>query len=138
MSAEGTVLAYVEAWSTPDPSERLRLLEQSWADDGVYQDPRNRAEGRHALAELIAGFAQRMPGTRIPLTSGVDEHHGLVRFSWAMIDAAGAVQIRGFDVGELASDGRLRRISGFFGPFPPIPESWPERLVHRGPQSGNP
>jgi hypothetical protein len=24
----------------------------------------------------------------------------------------------GFDVGQLADDGRLRRIVGFFGPFP--------------------
>jgi hypothetical protein len=26
----------------------------------------------------------------------------------------------GFDVGELATDGRLRRIVGFFGSFPPL------------------
>jgi hypothetical protein len=28
--------------------------------------------------------------------------------------------MEGFDVGELGPDGRLRRIVGFFGPFPPI------------------
>ena len=31
-----------------------------------------------------------------------------------------------------AADGRLQRITGFFGSFPPIPESWPEHLVWHG------
>ena len=30
---------------------------------------------------------------------------------------------------ELAADGRLQRITGFFGAFPPIPESWPVGLL---------
>jgi hypothetical protein len=32
---------------------------------------------------------------------------------------------------ELAADGRLQRITVFFGAFPPISESWPEHLVWR-------
>ena len=32
----------------------------------------------------------------------------------------------------LAAEGRLQRITGFFGSFPPIPESWPEHLVWHG------
>jgi hypothetical protein len=38
----------------------------------------------------------------------------------------------GFDIGELAEDGRLRRITGFFGPFPEAPAQWPEHIVRRG------
>jgi hypothetical protein len=31
--------------------------------------------------------------------------------------------LEGMDFVELAADGRLQRITGFFGAFPPIPES---------------
>jgi hypothetical protein len=40
--------------------------------------------------------------------------------------------LEGMDFVELAADGRLQRIVGFFGAFPPVPESWPEHLVWRG------
>ena len=97
-----------------------RLLEKCWAEDGVYADPLNVAEGRDALERLIQGFQQRSPGATIPLASGVEEHHHFVRFRWAMHSKDGSQVLEGFDVGELASDGRLRRITGFFGPFPPL------------------
>lgn len=60
----------------------------------------------------------------------------LLRFRWAIVDTADTVQVHGFDVGELAAHGRLRRISGSFGPFPPAPDSWPDRLVLRRPRAG--
>ncbi|HEY8739929.1 MAG TPA: hypothetical protein VIN56_05010 [Candidatus Dormibacteraeota bacterium] len=34
------------------------------------------------------------------------------------MDAEGNVTLEGFDVGELGDDGRLTKITGFFGPFP--------------------
>lgn len=129
MTPEETVLTYVESWLPGDAGARAGLLERCWAEHGVYQDPMNRAEGREQLAGLIVGFAQRRPGARILLASGVDEHHRLLRFRWVMLAADGSEVMEGFDVGELAEDGRLRRITGFFGPFPPAPDSWPERLV---------
>jgi hypothetical protein len=43
-----------------------------------------------------------------------------MRFTWAMVTADGKEQTRGMDFGELAPDGRIRRITGFFGPPPDI------------------
>ena len=128
---EAAVRAYVEAWSTADEAARQGLLEQAWTDDGVYTDPSAQVTGRQALANHIAGFLRAQPGARIPLASGVDAHHQYVRFRWVMLDPNSNAVLEGFDVGELASDGRLQRITGFFGPFPPIPEDWPSSLVHR-------
>ena len=48
----------------------------------------------------------------------MDHHHDKVRFGWALLDAAGAVLIEGIDFGEVAEDGRLQKIVGFFGPLP--------------------
>jgi hypothetical protein len=57
----------------------------------------------------------------------------MFRFSWVMIDPhERQILLEGMDFVELAADGRLQRINGFFGAFPPIPESWAEDLVWRG------
>jgi hypothetical protein len=132
MTLDDIARAYVLAWATTDASERRALLERCWADGGVYCDPLSRIEGRQALSDHIAGFQQSQPGFRIPLASGVDAHHNYLRFRWVMLDPNRNVVLEGFDVGELASDGRLQRITGFFGPFPKVPEDWPGVEVWRG------
>lgn len=131
MNPDQTVLDYVRAWSTSDETERRALLQRAWTDGGVYCDPRSRVEGRAALNEHIAAFQRQRPGSRIPLASGVDAHHDVVRFRWVLLDESGQVALEGFDVGELDLDGRLKRINGFFGPFPPIPAVWPAWVVYR-------
>jgi hypothetical protein len=117
-STDETVAAYAQAWNEPDEAKRRKLLEAAWAADGTYTDPTAHVEGRAALVAHIAGFHQQMPGARIRATSGIDVHHGRLRFTWAMDDAHGAVVVEGIDFGELAPDGRLARIVGFFGPPP--------------------
>jgi len=114
-----TVAAYAGAWSEPDEAKRRKLLDAAWADDGTYTDPTVHVEGREALLAHIAAFQQQMPGARIRGTSGVDAHHGRLRFTWAMDDANGSVVVEGIDFGEVGADGRLARIVGFFG-APPV------------------
>jgi len=116
--AAEVVATYGASWNEEDEGRRRKLLDDAWSDDGIYCDPTGEVRGRDALLAHIAGFRQNFGGARIEETSGVEEHHGWVRFSWAMIDAAGITVMEGFDVGQLASDGRLDRIVGFFGPFP--------------------
>jgi hypothetical protein len=118
MSVDEIVSIYGAAWLEPDEDQRRQLLAQAWADDGTYTDPLRHAEGRDALNQAIAGFQQRRPGERITLTSGADHHHGMVRFAWKWYAADGSTILEGVDFGEFASDGRLRRIVGFFGPMP--------------------
>lgn len=117
-STQETVEAYGAAWNETDEAARKRLLDKSWADGGTYTDPQSHAEGRDALSAVIAGFQQQMAGARIVATSGVDTHHGCLRFSWKVEGANGATLMEGIDFGELAEDGRIVRIVGFFGPPP--------------------
>lgn len=111
---------YGNAWGETDAAKRAQLLEQAWADGGTYTDPQSHAQGRDGLSELIAGFQAQMNGARIVATSAVDQHHETFRFTWAMQSADGATMMEGIDFGELASDGRIQRIVGFFGPPPAI------------------
>ncbi len=111
---------YGNAWGETDAVKRAQLLEQAWADGATYTDPQSHAQGRDALSELIAGFQAQVNGARIVATSGVDQHHQTFRFTWAMQSADGATMMEGIDFGELAPDGRIQRIVGFFGPPPAI------------------
>lgn len=131
------VMAYSEAWHTPDEVRRRELLERSFAGDGTYTDPACAVSGRDALSTLIGdtlrgdAYDGALVGARILGSSGLDHHHGMLRFSWMVVDSQGQPALAGMDFVELAADGRLQRITGFFGPLPPAPDSWPEHLVWR-------
>jgi len=105
------------------------LLAKSWAEHGIYSDPRSEAVGREALVQHIRQIQRRFAGHHIVLTSGVDEHHECLRFTWARVSPEGQRVSEGIDFGEVGSDGRLTRITGFFGPPVPLPSSWPEPMV---------
>jgi len=121
-SLEEVVLAYIEAWSTPDEAVRRELLDMSVADDASYTDPVYAVRGKEEIASLIGrslsgeAYDGAGAGARIPISSGVDQHHEMLRFSWVLIDPLERrLLLEGMDFVELAADGRLQRIVGFFG-----------------------
>jgi hypothetical protein len=112
-----TIAAYGAAWNEPDEAKRGALLEQSWADDGSYHDPQGTADGRTALVAHIGGFHKLFPGHSIEFASGIDSNGVTLRWAWEMRSGSDVV-LEGVDFAELAPDGRIQRIAGFFGPFP--------------------
>ena len=110
--------AYCAAWNATDPARRLLLLEQSWSADGRYVDPTADVRGRQALADHIGAF-QRDTGATLTVTSAADAQGDRGRFTWEMGDPDGGVLIEGIDFFELDDDGRIARITGFFGVSPP-------------------
>ena len=122
---EKVLPAYLAAWSEVDEEKRRALLEICWAEQGVYSDPGAEAPGREALLRHIGRVLRHFAGHRCLLTSGVEEHHNCIRFTWAMVSPDGKKVAEGIDFGELGTDGRLVRITGFFGPIPPPSPSWP-------------
>jgi hypothetical protein len=113
-----TVDTYLAMWNEPEPAKRAALIEQAWARDGRYLDPVLEAEGYAALSDMVAGVHAQFPGHRFNRLSGVDAHHDQIRFAWELAAEDGTVAVAGIDVGELADDGRLARITGFFGELP--------------------
>lgn len=115
-----TVDTYFDIWNEPDPGRRAQLIERAWAPDGHYVDPLLDAAGHDGLNAMVAGVRRQFPGHRLRRQSGVDAHHGLVRFAWDLAGADGTVAVAGIDVGVVGADGRLQRIAGFFGDPPPL------------------
>src|ERR671910_413406 len=75
-SLDEVVLAYIEAWSTPDAALRRELLDMSLADNGSYTDPVYEVRGKEELADLIGrslsgeAYGGAGAGARIPIRGG--------------------------------------------------------------------
>ena len=110
-----TVDTYLAMWNEENADRRAELISAAWAPDGRYVDPLLEADGHAALSEMVAGVHAHYPGHRFRRTTGIDAHHDEVRFGWELVAPDGAVTVAGLDVGTLGADGRLTRITGFFG-----------------------
>jgi hypothetical protein len=119
LTPDSAVIVYCAAWNTENKAERDRLLARVWTPDGVYSDPNpTRTVGRAALSDTIAALQHRYPGARFRC-SAPQVHHSTARTTWLFRKPDGSEIARGMDFFELAEDGRIRRVTGFFG-APPV------------------
>lgn len=118
-----TIDAYLSTWNETDPERRHKLVESVWSPDGRLIDPPLAAEGHRGICDMAAALQAQFPGHRFRRASGIDTHHDCLRFAWELVSPDGRVALAGQDVGELAADGRLRRITGFFGPLPALDQA---------------
>jgi hypothetical protein len=115
MDITATVDAYLSAYNERDPQRRAELIERAWSEQGRLIDPPLAAEGHTAIGEMAGAMQEHYADHRFRRVSDVDAHHDHLRFAWELVGPDGAVVLTGLDVGELAADGRLLRITGFFG-----------------------
>jgi hypothetical protein len=112
--------AYLDALSETDPATCTELVERAWTPEGHFVDPLLEARGHEALAALADAVTGAYPGHAFRRTTGIDAHHGLIRFAWELVGPDGAVAATGVDVGIVGDDGRLTNIAGFFGEPPAL------------------
>ena len=110
-----TVDAYLSAWNERDPQRRAELIRRAWSEQGRLIDPPLAAEGHEAISDMASAMHEHYAGHGFRRASDVDAHHDQLRFAWELVGPDGTVALRGLDVGELAADGRLLRMTGFFG-----------------------
>jgi hypothetical protein len=108
------------AWNEQNAETRQALLEQCWADGGVYVDPNAELTGRDALSQHIAKVLASRPGARLEFMSRCDIHHNVLRFEWRLVRADGIFGDTSVDFGEIGPDGRLIKMTGFFGAAPKL------------------
>ncbi len=106
---------HLEAYGEPDQARRAGLLERVWSEDGRLVDPPAVGTGRQGISALADALQQQFAGHRFRRTSVVDTHNDAFRYTWDLVGPDGTAVLSGLDVGQLASDGKIREIIGFFG-----------------------
>jgi hypothetical protein len=113
-----TVDTYLAGWNEADPERRAAIVAGVWSPAGRLIDPPLDATGRDEISAMAATLQSQFPDHHFVRSSRVDEHHDHFRFAWDLVAADGSVTLSGLDVGELAEDGTIARITGFFGALP--------------------
>jgi ketosteroid isomerase-like protein len=121
-AAEKAVDQYFQAWNARDRNVRVAAVEAACAMDIVYTDPKADVKGHQAFSDMIEAVqtqvATQHPTFAFLRTSAVDEHHGRLRFNWALTGHDAATVLAGVDFAQLSDDGRLQLVVGFFGETP--------------------
>ena len=110
---------YLAAWNERDEQRRAELIERAWAPGGKLIDPPFDGEGHDGISQMAAVMHEHYAGHRFERASAVDMHHEHLRFAWRLVGPDGSVAVSGIDVADLAADGRLARVVGFFGDLEP-------------------
>ena len=107
---------YSRAWN--EPERTLALLEECWAEDGIYADDEvpGGVVGRAALGALIAETHHSLAGFRVWETSAPRMLAGRLCVTWTQEGGDPPEGFSGSDVIELASDGRIARVTGVLAP----------------------
>ncbi|HEY2814045.1 MAG TPA: hypothetical protein VGJ03_11325 [Acidimicrobiales bacterium] len=115
-----TVDTYLQMWNETDVDRRAERIRDAWIETGHYVDPLMEGKGHDGLSTMVDGVQAQFPGATFRRTSGVDQHHALIRFGWELVGADGTEIAAGLDIGVVADDGRLDRIAGFLGDLPAV------------------
>jgi hypothetical protein len=110
------VASYFEMWNQTDQARRRAAIATAFAPDAHYVDPLLEATGADALDATVGGFQAQYPAHHFELVGGVDRHHDRARWGWQLVNPDGAAIVAGVDFAEVADDGRLRQVTGFFAP----------------------
>lgn len=109
---------YLACWNESDPAARRALLVTHWAADATYVDPLVQVAGLDELDAAISAVQAQFPGFVFSALGGIDVHHRLARFRWALGPAGTASIVEGFDVVTTGADGRIQSVAGFLDKVP--------------------
>lgn len=109
---------YLATWNETDADARAKAVAELWAEDGAYTDPLAAVKGHEGIAAVIAGAQEMFPGLVFTRGEVLDAHHDIARFTWHLGPEGGEALAIGFDVVELAEDGRIQRVLGFLDKVP--------------------
>ena len=104
-------------WNERDLSKVRPHIEEVFDENVVFIDPANSITGHDAFEEMVREFRTRWPDAELSRSSGSDGHHDLYRYHWEIRQHT-ELLMTGFDVAEVASNGRVSKVLGFFGPVP--------------------
>jgi uncharacterized protein YndB with AHSA1/START domain len=112
--AAALVDGYFAAWGEPDASVRLRTLAAVVTPDVTFRDAFGCIRGRDDLTDHVAAVQVHMPGLCLERSGDVRQCQGAALADWIAVAKDGAPRGRGTSVFELAPDGRIRSVVGFW------------------------
>jgi len=115
MTVEETVEHLTKAWTTTDRDERRRLLGLACRPDAEFLSPHGHNRGTEEYARGIDIFRSSFPKSRT-VHGPPTHHHRSLAYRWRTEWNDGRPPLDGIDVGELAEDGRIRRLVSFDEP----------------------
>lgn len=107
--------ALFRAWSEPDGETRRRLLESSVVAGVTFRDAYSATSGLDDLSAHISGTQRFMPGIVLGREGEVRHCQGTAIAGWVATKPDGSVAGRGTNLYDLAPDGRIARVIGFWG-----------------------
>jgi ketosteroid isomerase-like protein len=122
-NAKETVERYIAAWNERDSDKRRALIARAWTEDANYTDPARTGDGHEGISKMIATVHEHFNDAyRFSLKDGIDAYGDRVRFQWEAGGTKDApLHFVGTDFGILASDGRLKAVTGFTDESPNTP-----------------
>lgn len=102
------------AWNEADAAMRERAFAELVTDDVAFQDAYSCTRGRNDLVAHVAGARVHMAGITLRRTAEPRQCQGTALVEWRATKADGSVLSKGTSVLELAPDGRLARVVGFW------------------------
>lgn len=111
MTLDELTQLYEGAWNATGGVERRRLMDQCWADDGVFAGTETHAVGREAIAAHIDRFRKTYPAARVTVREMRELHGALLIRIHVVLDSERQGSV--IDVAERADDGRLKRVIVF-------------------------
>lgn len=111
---------HLAAYTDPDPARRAGVVRRIWADGGQLIDPPLAAAGHAQIGQQAEQLLTQFPDHRFVRSSGIDSHHGMARYGWRLVNPEGDTVIEGLDIAQVDAEGRLERVTGFFGPLPAL------------------
>jgi len=105
---------HLAAYCDADAGRRADAIRAAWNPEGRLVDPPLEARGHQGIADQVATLLSHYPQHRFERSTGIDAHHGFLRYGWKLCNAQGATVLEGVDFAELDEGGRLLRVVGFF------------------------
>jgi hypothetical protein len=105
---------YIALWNETDAGRRRRLIAETFTETARYRDPMLSGDGPDGIDAMVAAVQTQYPAYRFHRTGAVDAHHQSFRFTWELRAEGQPPFVAGVDIGEIADDGRLQAITGFF------------------------
>ncbi|MDO3381468.1 hypothetical protein [Gilvimarinus algae] len=107
------VSSYLALWQEPDPQQRLQQMAALWHKSGEHRTPRTHSVGLAEFNQEIGDFQAQFPGAQVRVGK-LRQTGPYLSFDFALLDTSGQLIVEGLDYLELAPNGKIRRVIGFF------------------------